>query len=267
VAVDLSNLEIKGEAYEPSSGRWSRVMAPLFLDWLNSSSRGHWIDIGCGTGALIEAILASASPAEVVGIDPSSAFIAYARRHIHDPRVRMEVGTAQSLPVASNQYDAVVSGLVLHHIQSQDRLAAMREFVRVARPGGSVGAYIWDYSSTMELRVKFWESAALETEVPENIDERTRYPVSNASPLTTLFRQAGLNAVETELLQIDASFKNFDDYWLPFRGGYGVASQFLLSQPAEVQELIRERLRLSLPITPDGSFTLRAAAWAVKGVN
>ena len=112
-----------GEEYEPYTGRWSRLVAPEFLAWLAIPTHARWLDVGCGTGALIQAILDRWSPAEVVGIDPSSAYIAYARRSIRDPRVRYEVGDARALPVPSS-YDAVVSGLVLNFVPAPDQLKA-----------------------------------------------------------------------------------------------------------------------------------------------
>ena len=41
-----------GSPYEPFMGRWSRKIAPLFLEWLNPAEGLRWLDVGCGTGAL-----------------------------------------------------------------------------------------------------------------------------------------------------------------------------------------------------------------------
>src|SRR5215217_6843678 len=82
-----------GDAYEPYGGRW--------------------LDVGCGTGALAETILALAAPSEVVGIDPSPTYVAFARDRVNEAQVGFEVGDAQALQQASATFDAVVSGLVL----------------------------------------------------------------------------------------------------------------------------------------------------------
>src|SRR6516165_3047150 len=60
-----------GDAYEPFVGRWSRRAAREFIAW--------WLDVGCGTGALTQTILTTAAPCEVLGVDPSEGFVAYAR--------------------------------------------------------------------------------------------------------------------------------------------------------------------------------------------
>src|SRR5436305_14537774 len=71
-----------GAAYEPYVGRWSRLVAREFVAWLAVPAGARWLDVGCGTGALSQIILEVASPGEVIGIDPSEGYIAYAREHI-----------------------------------------------------------------------------------------------------------------------------------------------------------------------------------------
>ena len=60
-----------GAAYEGYIGRWSRLIAPEFVDWLAQPAGLRWLDVGCGTGILTRTILDRADPASVVGVDPS----------------------------------------------------------------------------------------------------------------------------------------------------------------------------------------------------
>jgi ubiquinone/menaquinone biosynthesis C-methylase UbiE len=110
-----------GDAYEPYVGRWSRLVAPEFLGWLAAPPGGSWLDVGCGTGALVETILSLSAPSEVVGIDPSLAYVAFASDRVNDPRVTFDVGDAQALQAASATFDAVVSGLVLNFVPESGR--------------------------------------------------------------------------------------------------------------------------------------------------
>jgi hypothetical protein len=64
-----------GAAYESYVGRWSRLVAREFVDWLRVPPSARWLDVGCGTGALTEIILLQASPAAVHGIDPSEGYL------------------------------------------------------------------------------------------------------------------------------------------------------------------------------------------------
>jgi SAM-dependent methyltransferase len=266
-AQNDTQVATRGEAYEPLTGRWSRQVAPVFLSWLDVGPNGRWLDVGCGTGALIQAILKSERPDEVVGIDPSSAFIAYARREIGDPRVRLEVGDARSLPVTSKQYEGVVSGLVLNVLPVAGQLTAVREMARAARRGGVVGAYVWDYASGMEPRTYFWNVATELDPAAAELDERTRYPICQPGALVSLFRNAGLNAVESGSVTIETRFVDFDDYWTPFLAGYGIASTYVVGLPEERRERLRRALQQSLPSAHGGSIVLHARAWTVRGVS
>ncbi|MGE3799310.1 MAG: class I SAM-dependent methyltransferase [Thermomicrobiales bacterium] len=255
------------EAYEPLTGRWSRLIAPQFVEWLDVPSGGRWLDVGCGTGALIQAILDTQRPSEIVGIDPNSSFIAYARRQITDPRVRYEVGDARELPVPSRQYDAVVAGLVLNHIDPPSLPRAIAEMSRPARRGGVVGAYVWNYASGMGPRVKFWEEATALDPGAVARDERTLYPLCEPRALERMFGRAGFGAVETRSFATDARFSSFDDFWRPFLDGAGVASRYLLALAPDRQAALRERLRQSLPTAQNGEISLSIEAWGVQGVT
>jgi methylase of polypeptide subunit release factors len=60
-----------GESYDMFMGRWSRRIAPLFLDWLAPPVDKDWLEIGCGTGALSAAVLQRANPRSLISIDRS----------------------------------------------------------------------------------------------------------------------------------------------------------------------------------------------------
>jgi ubiquinone/menaquinone biosynthesis C-methylase UbiE len=68
-----------GAAYERMMGAWSRIAGEIFLDWLAPPPGLRWIDIGCGSGAFTELLMERCAPAEVDGIDPSEAQLAFAR--------------------------------------------------------------------------------------------------------------------------------------------------------------------------------------------
>jgi len=61
-------------------------------------------------------------------------------------------------------------------------------------------------------------------------------------------------------------FRNFDDYWTPFLGGQGPAPGYARSLTPERQVALRETIRGRLARAADGTITLTARAWAVKGV-
>lgn len=256
---------VAGEAYERYVGRWSRVVAREFLSWLEVPGRREWLDVGSGTGELSEAILEFASPLRVKGIDSSAGFIAYARKRIQDDRALFEVASAQAVPDESKSYDSVVAGLVLNFIPEPGQ--AVREMTRVAKPGGTVGAYVWDYAGRMQLMRHFWDAAAALDPRAVELDEGRRFPVCHPKPLAELFRAAGLADVVTNPIDIATGFTDFEDYWSPFLGGQGPAPSYAMSLSEERRAALRERIRAGLPAALDGSIRLAARAWAVRGVR
>ena len=107
---------VAGDAYDAYVGRWSRLVAATFLDWLAVPRGQRWLDAGCGTGALTAAILRTAYPARVVGVDTSEGFIATARAQVTDERASFQVGDAQQLPLPDDDVDTVVSGLAVNFV-------------------------------------------------------------------------------------------------------------------------------------------------------
>ncbi|HLQ18477.1 MAG TPA: class I SAM-dependent methyltransferase [Tabrizicola sp.] len=82
------------ESYELCIGRWGRQIAQRFLDRLGPAPGLDWVEVGCGTGALSQAILRNADPARLTAVEPSTAFLAIARETVVDPRARFLAGAA-----------------------------------------------------------------------------------------------------------------------------------------------------------------------------
>lgn len=252
-----------GGAYEAYIGRWSRLVARELLRWLDTPPDGSWLDVGCGSGALVEAILAGAAPRAVLGVDGSEAFVAHARAHVSDPRARFEVGDAAALPVPDGVFDAVVSGLVLNFVDTPARMVA--EMVRSGRAGSVVALYVWDYADGMEVTRTFWSAARQVDPGAGPLDEAVRFPICAPAPLATAFARARLSGIVTRAIDVAARFRSFDDYWAPFLGGQGPAPAYAMSLGQERRAALREKLRATLPTERDGSIPLRARAWAVRG--
>jgi len=251
-----------GDLYEPFIGRWSRLAAAEFLKWLAVPPGKDWVDVGCGTGALTQAILDTASPKSVRGIEPSP-FIERARATIQDPRATFQLGGAEALPLEAATIDACVSGLVLNFVPDQPR--GLAEMARVTRPGGVIAAYVWNYAGKMELLRYFWDAVRTLDRDTAALDEATRFPICNPEPLAALFTNAGLQDVETRAIDVPTHFKDFDDYWNPFLGGQGPAPSYVTSLDYERQTILRDFVRGRLPKKKDGSIQLIARAWAVRG--
>lgn len=244
-------------------GRWSRLVAREFIAWLGVERDARWLDVGCGTGALTEAILRAARPVRVTAVDASAAYVATARQRAGDRRAVFAVGDALALPSPSASGDAAVSGLMLNFVPHPGR--AVSEMARVVRDGGTAAAYVWDYAGRMELLRHFWDAAVALDPTAAELDEGRRFPICNAGGLDTLFRGAGLSDVEARAIDVPTGFRDFDDYWRPFLGGQGPAPGYVTSLRETARARLRDRLRHQLPTAPDGSIDLVVRAWAVRG--
>lgn len=252
-----------GDPYENYVGRWSRRVAPEFLAWLAIPSGQLWLDVGCGTGALCAAITENCAPASVSGIDPSAGFLNTARVR-HGGRVDFQQGSATDIPFADASFDVTVSGLVLNFVA--DRHAGLAAMARVTRPGGTVAAYVWDYSGKMELMRIFWDAAVALDPAAAELDEGRRFPLCRPEALDTLFKTAGLTRVATTAIDIATPFASFDDYWRPFLGGNGPAPAYAMSLDEPARARLRDHIRERLPLRADGSVQLTARVWAVRGM-
>ena len=104
------------------------------------------LDVGCGTGALLEAIGRAYPQARLAGMDPVAEMLAVARRRL-PPGVALTAGWADRLPYGDEAFDVVVSCNMFHYIRQP--LAALREMQRVLRRGGELVITDWcdDYLS------------------------------------------------------------------------------------------------------------------------
>jgi SAM-dependent methyltransferase len=259
-----AHLWSNADAYEAYMGRWSRPVAEAALAWLGLPPGLSWLDVGCGTGALTEAILDAADPREVLGVDPSADFLATADAQITDPRVRFAVGDAVALPVPDDAYDVVVAGLVLHFVP--DPPPAVSEMVRAARRGGTVAAYVWNFAGDRQFTRYFWQAATALDPAAAAQDPSKQIPLCHPEPLADLFAGAGLLDVTVQAVVVPIVFRDFDDYWQPhLLGGSSPAPRYVASLADEQRTALRERLQTLLPMADDGSIPVLGRLWAVRG--
>lgn len=245
-------------------GRWSRKLAPEYVSWLGILPGVRWLDVGCGTGALTEAICGFAQPASVVGCDPAEPFVRYARENAQDSRASFVVAGAGSLPGLEEAYGSIASLFALNFIS--DPKAAIVEMGSLSTSRGSVSACVWDYVDGMEFLRYLWDVATEQDPGAREQDEGRRFPICRAEALVPLFISAGLSDVRCEAIEIQTEFADFDDYWSPLLGGTGPAPSYVAALGSTRRRELAQRLDEALPRRADGTIVLMARAWAVQGI-
>jgi SAM-dependent methyltransferase len=252
------------ESYERFMGRWSRLLAPLLIDFTAIPDGARVLDLGSGTGALAFSLAGRRTSSHVVGIDPSKEYVDYSNSKNSFPgRVTFQVGDAQNLKLSDRSFGAVLSLLVFNFIQ--DARKALAEVLRVTEPGGPVSAAVWDYGSGMRMLRVFWDAATAIDPAAAKLDEK-RMPLCRAGELGQLWRGIGLENVYERPLEITTRFRSFPDYWDAFLLGQGPAGVYVHSLHANRQSRLRGEVKRLLKIHDEAMpFDLPARAWAVRG--
>ena len=253
------------DGYDQYMGRWSRRLAPLFLDFAGAADGERIIDVGCGTGSLTFLIPARANISTIEAIDYEEQFVEALRQRNTDPRITASQGDACALPFGENQFDRALSMLVLHFVS--DPHQAVGEMLRVVRPGGIVAATVWDTFGGMPSQRIFWDTiAAIEPRALARRGAAVARPMTFPGEMTRAFVDAGLQQIAEATLTIRMEFAKFDDYWLPLINGQGTLAAFLSTLPEAVSEKVQASVRQAyLCDQPDGPRSFASVAWAVKG--
>jgi SAM-dependent methyltransferase len=246
------------QAYDGFMGRFSRRLAPLFADFAGIWEGMEVIDVGCGPGALTGELVTRTGEARVAAADPTEQFVASC--HSRFPGVAVVQASAESLPFAGGRFDAALAQLVVSFMEDAD--AGIAEMARVARPGSVVATCMWLAGENMDL-LRALDVAARAAAPGHPANERVRRYRTEAEG-HELFERAGLDAVETSILEVTASYDGPDDFAGPILAGSGPIAPLVAELDEEGRRAFRAAL-LGAVGDPDGPFTLTGRAWAARG--
>ena len=247
-------------AYDRHIGRYGPELAGALISAAGVRPGQRALDVGCGPGALTAALAELLEGERVTAVDPSEPFAEACAARVAGARV--EVAVAEALPFEDDSFDAVLSQLVVNFMS--DAAAGVGEMRRVTRPGGTVAAAVWDYAEGMTLLRRFWDAAVALDPGAGSLDEGRSMPHSQPDELEKLWRQAGLEAVATSEIGVEAGYGGFDDLWQPLESGVGPSGAYAAGLPPERRERLRDELCRRLDVG-EGPFRLSARAWCVVG--
>jgi SAM-dependent methyltransferase len=209
------------DAYARHVGRYGAALSSAHLDAAKVAPGDRALDVGCGPGTLLSELSRRLGVEHVVGVDPSQPFVDAARARIPGAEVRL--AAAETLPFESDSFDVVLSQLVVNFME--DAMRGVTEMARVARR--TVASCVWDYAGEMTMLRAFWD-AALELD-PEAPDQGRTMHYCTSDELVALWKQVGLQDVETAALVVEAGYESFEDYWSPFTAGLAPSGAYCAS--------------------------------------
>jgi SAM-dependent methyltransferase len=243
--------------YERFMGRYTEPLARALADEVEVADGMRVVDVGCGPGGLTTELAARVGADRVAAIDPAPQYVAAcAERH---PGADVREGVAEELPWKDDTFDAALSCLVIAFMTDPD--AGVGEMARVTKPGGKVGACMWDIAAGgMTMLRMFWQ--AMRTVKPDAKGELDR-PGTWEGDIAERMERAGLSEVSASSLTVGVEYAGFEDLWKPFTFAVGPSGQAFAALADEQKATVRAALRAELP---DGAFTLDARAWCATGV-
>jgi ubiquinone/menaquinone biosynthesis C-methylase UbiE len=127
--------------YETEEGRIVDALEKeIIRSFLEMTSGGKMLEVGCGTGHWTKYFLDSKKFSEIIAIDSSEAMLEIAQRKILD-KVCFELANAEKLPFNNNKFDVVVAITVMEFVN--DIPLAFDEIYRVLRTGGCfIGGFL-----------------------------------------------------------------------------------------------------------------------------
>lgn len=169
-------------------GQWAQVV----VDAVPIVANQRVLDVACGTGALTRVVRSRVGPnGAVAGLDPSAGMLSVAKELVPDADLRE--GSAGSMPFAEASFDSVVSQFGLMFFPDRD--LAVREMLRVLRPGGRLAVLVWNdlrsmpaYAAEVDLLERVVGTAAADA-------LRAPFVLGDRDQLAELFTAAGASAV------------------------------------------------------------------------
>jgi ubiquinone/menaquinone biosynthesis C-methylase UbiE len=244
------------DAYDRFMGRYSTQLAVRFADFAGVREPQRGLDVGAGTGALTDELIARLGEENVAAAEPSSDYASILRKG--HPGLDVREAPAEELPWEDASFDAALSQLVVVFLTDAPR--AVREFARVTRAGGVVATCMWEVEGVDMVNALNEIRRRLD---PDGWNVATHY--RDETSLRALFEEAGLRDVETTRVEVSVEYETVDELWEPAihvgAPGGPAAGAYTPEQLAAGRVIFEEALG-----NPTGRYRLKGRAVAVRGV-
>jgi ubiquinone/menaquinone biosynthesis C-methylase UbiE len=264
------NEQDKGQVSRNAAEVYEEFFVPaLFQMWTSRVAEAadvqpgqRVLDVGCGTGILARTLAERVGAGgSVVGLDVNEGMLAVAQQKAAS--IKWRYGLAEALPFDRDSFDAVMSQFALMFFEN--KVTAIKEMVRVLRPGGRLAVAVWDslentpgYAAMTELLQRlFGDEAANALRAP--------YILGNPADLQALFAKAGLPDGELTTQAGSACFPSIQSWIYTDIKGWTLAD---LIDEAQYERLLQEaEITLQPFVTAQGTVAFSAPAHIVTAIK
>lgn len=173
--------------YDRMFRRYSQATLRKALEVIPADGASNLIDVACGTGLLAEMLLQQRPALSVLGVDISPAMLERAQQRLPaSGQVRWALGHAEQLPASSGEFDVLTCTNAFHLVQ--DAAAALEEFRRVLKPGGTMVLVDW----CLDFQIMKLRNVAL------RLGDRQKRHIRTLQEMVTLIEEAGFELASAQ---------------------------------------------------------------------
>jgi ubiquinone/menaquinone biosynthesis C-methylase UbiE len=221
------------------------------------------LDVGCGPGDLAAA--AAHRSADAVGIDVAPSMVR--RAALAHPTIPFRVGSFEALPGGEGAFDAVVGNFVVNHVGRPEH--ALREALRVLRPGGRLALSSWDAPRRNRVLGLMLDAVAAADAPPPQGLPAGPTNFRDDEELRALFERAGFVEVGVSHLHFETPVADADTLWRGILDSAVRIPPLVTEQPPEVQARIRAAFDELVAIhrRDDGTLAIPVAVQVTQGTR
>ncbi|MDN5001278.1 methyltransferase domain-containing protein [Bradyrhizobium sp. GCM10027634] len=184
------------------------VWASDLLDRILPSGSESMLDIACGTGVVARLAKLRGHTGRLVGIDLNTAMLAVAREK--SSAVEWIEGSALDLPFDANSFDVVLCQLGLQFFP--DRPLALKEMVRVLKPGGRAGMSVYSAIEKTPAAHAFVQALDNWLGKSASLTKRSEHLSCDQQEVGVWAKQAGFDVVDVVAVTKQITFPSILDY-------------------------------------------------------
>ena len=253
--VSASAAEVYDEFHLPAL---FQEWAPRVVDAVEVRPGQCVLDVACGTGVIARTMAECVGPnGSIVGLDINEGMLAVARRKA--PQIDWRQGMAEDLPFDSSSFDAVVCQFGLMFFEHRSK--ALKEMVRVLRPGGHLAVAVWDsltntpgYAAVTNLLQRLFGDAVADS-------MRAPYVLGKLQVIRSLFMESGISDIQIATHSGTAHFPSLQSWVNTDVEGWTAAD--MIDEAGFERFLAEAERELRAFVTADGSVSFSAPAHIV----